>query len=164
MLTNVGGTFVKIAFATEAHLLLARGCPERPPARFNRLGQDALYLSPDEASARVAMGQYIKAGDPPRVLITYHLEPCALFDLRHPGSAPVYTLAGKPWLSVLAAGGTPPAWLAADNLRASGHAGLIDPSRRQPGLWHITLFRWNEPGAPRVTQISEPRPIEIAPA
>ena len=26
------------------------------------------------------------------------------------------------------------------------------PSRTVPGLWHLTLFRWNEGGAPRVTR------------
>lgn len=163
MLTDVGGPFVKIAFASDVDLVLARGRPDRPPARFNRMGQDAIYLSPDETSARVAIGQYVKAGDPPRVLIPFEVERCRLFDLRHPDAASTYALAGKPWLRTLAEGGTPLSWQAANQLRDQGHPGLIDPSRRQPGLWHITLFRWNEPGAPRVIATGPPRPIEMVP-
>ena len=35
-----------------------------------------------------------------------------------------------------------------------GHVGPRggDPSRTVPGLWHLTLFRWNEGGAPRATR------------
>ena len=65
MIAEIGGLFVKIAFADDARGALRRGHPDRPAARFNRPGQDALYLSPDETSARVAIGQYVKAGDPP---------------------------------------------------------------------------------------------------
>ena len=37
---------------------------------------------------------------------------------------------------------------------AQGHVGARGggPSRTVPGLWHLTLFRWNEGGAPRVTR------------
>jgi RES domain-containing protein len=113
-------------------------------------GQDALYLSPDAASARVAIGEYVKPGDRPRVLLTFMVQPCQVFDLRHPAAAEVYALAGQPWQKPIAQGVPPPSWAAADSLRAAGHVGLIDPSRRQPGLWHITLFRWNTAGAPTV--------------
>jgi RES domain-containing protein len=136
-------------------VVLARGLPHRPAARFNRPGQDALYLSPDEISARVAIGEYVKADDRPRVLLRYEVERCALFDLRHPDAAAVYELARQPWQSALARGDEPKSWTAADDIRQRGHAGLIDPSRRQPGLWHITLLRWNEAGGPRVRRVGE---------
>jgi RES domain-containing protein len=152
---------------------LARGLSHRPAGRFNRIGQDALYLSPDELSARVAIGEYVRLGDPPRHLLTYEVERCALFDLRHPAAASVYDLARKPWRQKLAAGEEPQSWDAADHVRRTGHVALIasspsartliDPSRRRPGLWHITLLRWNEAGAPTVRKLGEPIPIVVEP-
>lgn len=162
MLTEISGVFVKIAYANDADVALARGLPYRPPARFNRQGQDALYLSPDEISARVAIGEYVRADDPPRVLLRYEVQSCTLFDLRHPNASDVYSLARQPWQQALARNEEPLSWQAADHIRDSGHVGLIDPSRRRPGLWHITLFRWNEPGAPRVSRIGPPIPIVLA--
>lgn len=163
MLTRISGEFVKIAFADAVATPLLRGRAQRPAARFNRAGQDALYLSPDEKSARVAIGEYVQAGDPPRVLLRYEVEACTLFDLRHPEAADVYELARQSWRPPFARGDAPPSWQAADMIRDAGHVGLIDPSRQQPGLWHITLLRWNEPGAPSVRQIGPAEPISISP-
>ena len=39
---------------------------------------------------------------------------------------------------------------AGDWIEAQGADGLIDPSRKAPGLWHLVLFRWNVAGAPVV--------------
>ena len=103
METEIGGLFVRIAFAGDAGVSLARGRPDRPAARFNRLGQDALYLSPDAASARVAIEQNVRAGDAPRVLQTFEVARCRLFDLRHPQAAEVYEQARQPWRAALAA-------------------------------------------------------------
>ncbi len=163
MLTEVSGNFVKIAFADAIETPLLRGHPTRPAARFNRPGQDALYLSPDEASARVAIGEYVRDGDPPRVLLSYEVGLCTLLDLRHPEAADIYALARQSWRPPFASGEEPPSWEAAEMVRNLGHVGLIDPSRQQPGLWHITLLRWNESGAPTVRQIGKPEPISIAP-
>lgn len=163
MLTIVEGIFVKIAFATEVGMTLARGLTYRPAARFNRSGQDALYLSPDEHSAHVAIGEYVKPGDPPRILVSYDVERCTLFDLRHPDTAGIYALARVPWRKALAEGIAPSSWQAADYIRQCGHVGPVDPSRRREGLWHITLLRWNEAGAPGVRQIGEPVPVTVEP-
>jgi hypothetical protein len=72
-------------------------------------------------------------------------------------------LASQPWRKLLAEGGTPACWRAADQLRQQGHVGVIDPSRRRPGLWHVTLFRWNEPGAPPVESVGLRVPISVIP-
>ena len=163
MLTKIGRTFVKIAWADDPDIHLRRGLLDRPAAWFNRIGQDALYLSPDEESAQVAIGQYVEAGDARRVLVTYDVERCSLLDLHHPESADIYESARQPWRHAVQPGRTPDSWHAADRIRNDGHVGLIDLSRRRPGLWHITLFRWNEPNAPKVRQVGKPKPIAVEP-
>ncbi|WP_368074223.1 hypothetical protein [Curtobacterium sp. SGAir0471] len=42
----------------------------------------------------------------------------------------------------------PTSWLVRDRLVALGADGLIDPSRKRPGLWHLVLFRWNTADVP----------------
>lgn len=163
MLTEVSGEFVKIVWADDPDVHLMRGAPDRPAARFNRRGQDALYLSPDVESARVAIGQDVKTGDRPRVVVKFQVDRCRLFDLRSPEAADIYASASQPWRALLAARGTPPSWLAADHLREKGYVGLIDPSRRRPGLWHITLFHWNEPDAPCVVRRGGAEPVAVSP-
>ena len=58
--TEISGTFVRICSPDQVNLALKRNSPTRPEARYNRLGQDALYLAVDEESARVAMQKYAK--------------------------------------------------------------------------------------------------------
>ncbi|MEH6547252.1 MAG: RES family NAD+ phosphorylase [Sneathiella sp.] len=159
MLTEITGEFVRIVYADEIALTLNRGDPDRPAARFNRQGQDALYLSPNEASARVAIGEYIKATDKPRVLLRFEISPCQLFDLRADSAAAIYALAAQSWQPALARGDEPRSWHAADELRSAGYSGLIDPSRQSPGLWHITLFQWNTPAAPNIRLVGDPEPL-----
>ena len=163
MLTEISGRFVKIVWAHDPEVHLERGNANRPPARFNRMGEDALYLSPDAESARVAIGQDVRAGDRPRILLTFEVERCRLIDLRAPEASELYELARQPWRKLLSAGGVPSSWSAADQVRLRGAVGLIDPSRRRSGLWHITLFRWNEQGAPNVHQIGPAKPISVVP-
>jgi len=152
---------VKIISLGDEDVILQKGLPDRPAARFNRPGQDALYLSPDELSARVAIGQYVTASNRDRLLLPVELGACRLLDLRSGTHQDLYALARQPWIAALEAGDTPASWQAADAVRDRGYDGLIDPSRRRPGLWHITLFRWNEPGAPDV-RISGPAcPIRL---
>jgi len=45
-------------------------------------------------------------------------------------------------------GGTPRSSTVRDRLIEVGANGLIDPSRKTPGLWHPVLFRWNVTDAP----------------
>lgn len=163
MHTEVSGKFVKIILASNPDVYLERGNPDRPPARFNRKGQDALYLSPDLESAKVAVGQDVQPGDPPRFYLTFQLQTCALFDLRTAEASRLYERARQPWRARLAAGFEPSSWNVADQLRREGHIGLIDPSRRRHGLWHVTLFRWNEEGAPSVHRIDGPTVINVEP-
>ena len=58
------------------------------------------------------------------------------------------TLASQPWQESFEEGKTPLSWKVREMLEARGALGLIDPSRKVPGLWHLTLFTWNCPGCP----------------
>ena len=55
-----------------------------------------------------------------------------------------------PWQDDVAAGRSPRSWAVRDRALEVGAAGLIDPSRRAPGQWHLVLFRWNDSDAPTV--------------
>lgn len=161
MLTEISGTFVKIAFSDQVDILLKRHSANRPAARFNRLGQDALYLSVDQTSARVAIKKYVKAADAARVLISYQVQSCQVIDLRHTDAEELRLLASQDWQQTLATGNEPTSWQVADTLRQSGVVGLIDQSRRNPSLHHVTLLKWNEAGAPDVTMIGDPTSISL---
>lgn len=161
MKATISGELVKIAFADQVDILLQHDSPNRPAARFNRKGQNALYLSVDEQSARVAMKKYAADSDAPRVLIRYNIDSCELVDLRHPDADSLRQRASLDWKATLQNGGEPDSWLVADELRERGEIGLIDPSRKNPGLWHVTLLQWNKPGAPTVTVIDEPSAIYL---
>lgn len=59
--------------------------------------------------------------------------------------------AAAPWQEVLKAGGEPSSWRVLRQLDGLGANGLIDPSRKASGLWHLALFRWNRVGDPNVS-------------
>lgn len=68
----------------------------------------------------------------------------------------------QPWRSALAAGLEPPSWRAADVARAVGADGIIDRSRKIPGGWHLSLFRWNVVGGPTVQVCGDPVVIKLS--
>lgn len=161
MFADISGTFVKIALVDDLDVLISRFSPSRPAARFNRKGQDALYLSVNEDSARVAMIKHAQKSTGQRVLINYNVQNCKVVDLRHAQAQEMRSLASQDWEEAIACGREPTSWQMADKLRQSNAVGLIDPSRKNPKLWHLTLLRWNEKGAPTVTMIGEPEPISL---
>lgn len=161
MLFELSGSFVKIVFATDVDTILLRGESDRPPGRYNRVGQDALYLSRHEQSARTALTRYIKQDDPPRVIIQYKVEPCSLFDLRHPDAAELLTASRGDWLKTYREDGIPESWEVADRIRQLGHHGLIEPSRQTPDAWHVVLFGWNGENEPKVSMYGQPAEISM---
>lgn len=52
--------------------------------------------------------------------------------------------------------GAPRSWMVRDRLIEVGANGLIDPSRKSPGHWHLVLFRWNMAEAPSVRLLDTP--------
>ncbi len=58
-----------------------------------------------------------------------------------------------PWQETVKAGGIPSSWQVRARLESLGMNGLIDPSRKAPGLWHLVLFSWNENSHAQVRMI-----------
>jgi len=159
--TEIGGVFVKIAYADQVDILLTRNASTRPAARFNRRGESALYLSVNEQSARVAMQKHAKVSDAQRVLIHYRVSRCQLIDLRKPEAYALRQQANQDWQGAITNHVESASWKIADALRDVGGVGFIDQSRRDPDLWHVSLLRWNEVGAPDVVMVGSPTPITL---
>jgi len=87
-------------------------------------------------------------------IVAIDVDAARIVDLRDPGTLDSIGIdlqdAVAPWQDIAAAGGTPGSWQVRDRLLEIGADGLIDPSRKSPGLWHLVLFRWNEDDAPTV--------------
>lgn len=158
---EIGGKFVRICSENQIESVLERHSPERPEARYNRRGQDTLYLTPTESSARTAMMKYAKKIKSPLFLVRYEIETCFLVDLRHPFFQDYRDLLGSDWQKAIEKGSEPPSWQVSDRLRQANQVGLLDPSRKNPAIWHIVLFRWNEAGAPNVRVVGDPTPIDL---
>ncbi|OOE90867.1 RES family NAD+ phosphorylase [Salinivibrio sharmensis] len=159
--TPISGIFVRVCHPEHIDAVLMRGSKDRPNGRYNCQGESALYLTETAESARVAMQKYASQITTPRVLVRYQVDPCELVDLRHPELQQYKTLSSVDWQAALAKGESPSSWWVADTLRSGNEIGLIDPSRKDPSTWHITLFRWNAPGAPSVTRVGEPEEISL---
>lgn len=115
------------------------------PGRYNRAGERTLYVSASREGIAAAMARY---GDRPRALMALQVEAMGLLDLRDPAACMAMGLdaaaAAVDWQASLASGTPTPSWMVADRARGLGATGLIDPSRRAPGRWHLVLFGWND--------------------
>lgn len=161
MKTEISGSFTKIVFAKDLDTFLLRGVASRPAGRFNRPGQDALYLSQNVESARAALSRYVKADDAARVAVQYEIEQCTVLDLRHPEAADLLIASRENWQEAMAMQNTPMSWGVADKARKEGYSGLIDPSRQKAGAWHLVLFQWNEPNAPVVKAVGKQVSVQM---
>lgn len=132
--------------------------------RYSRAEQPTLYLSSSVDGVEAAMIAHADARPASLEIVTVSVEASGIVDLRDPSATAALGVdpadAAAPWQDVVAAGGEPPSWRVRDRLIAAGANGLIDPSRRRPGLWHLVLFRWNEPGAPVVRIADSGGPTE----
>lgn len=130
-----------------------------PPAaesagRYHAPGEAALYMSPEPEWARIAVSGYMREDQSDRVIVALTLDCARLFDQRDAATCAALgvdpDLSNLPWRSALASGRKPPSWEAVARARTAGADGLIDRSRHIPGGWHVVLFHWNAPGAPKV--------------
>lgn len=122
--------------------------------RYNAGGQRALYLSASRDGVAAALIKHTTPGDPERAIVAARVAASDILDLRDARSCKEYGIdpeeAFGDWQAELASDARPASWSVRDRAEDIGAQGLIDPSRKRPGLWHLTLFRWNEPGAPTV--------------
>lgn len=127
--------------------------------RYSTSKQPTLYLSSSPEGVKAAMIAHTDDRSNRLQLTRVAVEAQRIFDLRDDAAR---TLAGvdladatAPWQKIAAEGVRPPSWNVRDCLLNLGAQGLIDPSRKAPGLWHLVLFDWNGEGRPCVRLIED---------
>jgi len=125
----------------------------RSAGRYSPADAPTLYLSASREGVAAAMIAHTGARSPALEVLAVQVVADRIVDLR--AHEPLRSIGVDPaaaadWQEILAAGGSPSSWRVRDTLEQLGANGLIDPSRRRPGLWHLVLFGWNRPGAPSV--------------
>jgi len=127
----------------------------RSEGRFSPLETPTLYLSASPEGVAAAMIAHTDSESPSREILSFDVAATNIADLRDRTTMAAIGVdidaASAPWQNDVAAGRTPASWKIRETLLGLGARGLIDPSRKRPGLWHLTLFAWNQPGAPSVT-------------
>ena len=122
--------------------------------RYSRPDEPALYLSSSREGVEAALIAHRDSRHPGLEIIELDVVASSVVDPRDAdaraslGIDPSEPIA--PWQELVAEGKTPPSWVVRDRLVDAGADGVIDPSRQRPRLWHLVLFRWNDPGAPTV--------------
>lgn len=156
-----GERVYRAVFATEIETVLAPVAS--PEGRFHHAGQAALYLSETVEGVEVAMATYLRADDPPRLVVPLAMSGGRLFDARREGDLRDLGLApgagSVRWQEDRAAGRRPLSWALADAVRATGADGMLYASRKRPDLTHLALFRWNRPGALQLACAGAPLPF-----
>lgn len=149
----VQGTFYRAV--DSAHLSTALDGSRRP-GRYSSADQSTLYLS----SSREGVAAAMAAHGGMRVdlfVLEVDVHAGGIVDLRDAWSLLATGVdlqdAIPPWQQVVAGGGVPRSWGVRARLESLGANGLVDPSRTQPGLWHLVLFRWNTSDAPQVIPV-----------
>lgn len=131
----------------------------RSAGRYSPPDVPTLYLSSSRAGVAAAMIAHTRDSTPDLEVMRFSVEAARIVDLRDHEALRSVGLdpadAAADWQSVVAAGGSPSSWSVRERLERLGAHGLIDPSRKQPQLWHLTLFRWNTDGAPRVRELRD---------
>ncbi|WP_431190959.1 RES family NAD+ phosphorylase [Kosakonia cowanii] len=143
-LTTIEGIFYRAIDPAYRELALAGS---RNPGRYSSAEQPTLYLSSSPEGVEAAMQAHKSNRSADLEIIRLRVHAVRVFDLRN---ADALSAAGidlrdavAPWQEIVAAGGTPSSWRVRQQLETLGAAGLIDPSRKAPGLWHLVLFSWN---------------------
>lgn len=148
---EIRGTFYRAVDPDFREFALAGS---RSEGRYSRAYEPTLYLSSSVDGVAAAMIAHRDARSSELEIVELDVHADGIVDLRDAVALTAADIdladAVAPWQDVVAAGGTPPSWTVRHRLLEIGANGLIDPSRKSPGLWHLVLFRWNESGAPTV--------------
>jgi len=157
-LKPLSGTFYRLKETARAGEILAPA--HSPEGRFHHDRQKAIYLSETREGYRVAMSYYARPGDAPQTMFALHLSAARILDLRDARQCTRFAIdpanSNIRWQKERAAGQIASTWAISDAARAAGADGMLNPSRSRPGLTHLVLFRWNQPGAPdlRLTKLN----------
>ena len=153
---TVGGTFYRAVDPAHRDAALAGS---RSAGRYSRPDRPTLYLSASRDGVAAAMVAHTGERSPDLHVLTFEVQAERIVDLRAREALRAFgidpTDAAADWQDVVAAGGSPPSWQVREALEQLGAHGLIDPSRKRPGLWHLTLFAWNSANTPSVREIPD---------
>jgi len=159
MFTRINGLFYRSIGADHVERALSGSVR---PGRYSRADQPSLYLSVSRDGVEAAMIAHKDAASPERIVVPVRVVADCIFDLRDERACAEAGidrgLAFADWQDIVRAGGEAPSWAVANAVRALGANGLIDPSRKAPGLWHLVLFSWNVPGGAEVELADAPSP------
>ncbi len=157
---TLSGIYYRMKFLHEVGDILNQ--VRSPQGRSHYGGQRALYLSETPEGCRIATLIYRKADDPARGIFPLSVEGGEVVDLRNPDAVAALgidrTHRQANWQEFRAQGLPSPTWEISDRVRELGLDGMIYESRSQPDLAHLTLFRWNETGGPKIRRVGDPIP------
>ncbi|WP_417807004.1 RES family NAD+ phosphorylase [Thioclava sp.] len=105
-----------------------------PEGRFHYDAQLALYASLSADGAGVALRRYVRANDPPRVIVPLTIDLERVMDARGDARHSVV------WQDARAQGLPAPTWEISDAARRLGAQALLYSSRSRPDLSHLVMF------------------------
>lgn len=133
----------------------------RSAGRYSPPDTPTLYLSSSREGVAAAMIAHTDHRAPGLEVLQFDVEAGGIVDLRNHAVLESMGInpadAAADWQELVAAGRSPSSWKVRQVLESCGAQGLIDPSRKRPNLWHLTLFNWNRKGAPTVRQAAFPQ-------
>lgn len=120
----------------------------RAPGRYSNINQPTLYLSSSPEGVEAAMKSHSGSRSTDLEIVKVRVIAGKIFDLRNAEALLAADIdindATAPWQEIVRDGDVPKSWKVRNRLEALGINGLIDPSRKAPGLWHLVLFSWNQ--------------------
>lgn len=150
-LIPVSGVFYR---AVDPRFLDSALTGSRAPGRYSSAEEPTLYLSSSPEGVQAAMIAHRDERAPELETIEFSVEAERILDLRSPQARAWAGIeledALAAWKQPVASGQQPPSWKVRRRAERLGAHGLVDPSRKAPGLWHLVLFRWNDDDAPQV--------------
>lgn len=130
----------------------------RSAGRYSPPDVPTLYLSASRDGVAAAMIAHTDDRTPELEVLRFEVKADRIVDLRAHEALKSIGIdpadAAADWQKTVAAGGSPSSWRVRQALERIGAHGLIDPSRKQPQLWHLTLFSWNGEGTPLVREVA----------
>lgn len=143
-LTDIDGVFYRAIDPAYRKSALSGS---RVPGRYSNSIQPTLYLSSSPEGVEAAMKSHNANRSANLDIVKVRVIADKILDLRN---ADAVLAAGidlndaiAPWQEIVNEGGIPCSWNVRNRLESLGVNGLIDPSRKAPGLWHLVLFSWN---------------------